>query len=272
MPFNGRWREYFAELVLREAKKSDKIVVVLNLSFVPQAWAKSELIRYTDIGQSADAARQKALLKANGIDEQKALEEQKVKEESAKKSLANIAELKEGKTIHIPIPENLTYAYQHTRDFIFSPFLRITWMLRTYSSPAVILSSAFVLLLGAIVMFPDLSAQRAKLVELAKNFDFEWKDVTTSETSSGEQQTEIQVKSIPTLDNDEDLSEQEQPDLPLEQVTIDDDTELEESDETLHETALPVANVKWIEACALPLISDCLANPTLDHGCDGFFE
>ena len=57
MPFSGRWREQFAALILKASQEKNQVIVCTNLSFVPQTWAKGDVMQYLDVGHAAEEAR-----------------------------------------------------------------------------------------------------------------------------------------------------------------------------------------------------------------------
>lgn len=48
-PLSGRWRERFAELMIEDAKRSDRVTVVTSLSHIPEFWQKSHEVNLIEL-------------------------------------------------------------------------------------------------------------------------------------------------------------------------------------------------------------------------------
>ncbi|RIL11189.1 MAG: hypothetical protein DCC75_02805 [Proteobacteria bacterium] len=177
-PFNGRWRETFAKLLLDHVKDTGHIAIIVNLSFMPKFWSEKPEVTETNLNLATERALQKAMEAAMAEEERAKLQAKKEKLEKSEQQSVD-ATTKDGISLKIPLPplpENLVYAYKATCDHIFEPLANLSRTLRHFSGPLVVLSSALFLLLGALIMFPQLEQQRAALREMSSKFTYKWSD------------------------------------------------------------------------------------------------
>jgi hypothetical protein len=59
MPFSGRWRERFAELLLDYVRTTSSTIVLLNLSFLPKAWSEKPEVRFVNLAAEQEKTVQK---------------------------------------------------------------------------------------------------------------------------------------------------------------------------------------------------------------------
>lgn len=164
-PFNGRWREHFAELIIDNSAAEQRVVVITNLSFTPQSWSQREEISYVDVGKAAEraATREAARLK---LEEAAAAAAREAAEQAEKAEKKNGA----GQTADKELPEIVSFAYQHTRDFLFDPLARLSTTLRSNSGAVFFAGLAFVTLVMGFVMFPNYKHYQARLRSVAADF------------------------------------------------------------------------------------------------------
>ena len=123
LPFNGRWRETFAKLLLEKTNNGTSIVI-FNLSFAPQAWYGTNRILAIDVGKITQEAIDKSLNKDKKEDTQEAKE--------------------------------VTFAYQGVYDYLFEPLANLATFTRTYSAPLMMLGGASLIVLLVLVVYPAL--------------------------------------------------------------------------------------------------------------------
>lgn len=60
-PFSGRWREQFASELLENLRGTKRMMIVVNMSFVPQCWQEQPELQVIDVGKMEQEAIQRAL-------------------------------------------------------------------------------------------------------------------------------------------------------------------------------------------------------------------
>lgn len=185
-PFNGRWREYFAEKLLEDMHAKNRILVVLYLSFVPQSWTESGILRETDVSKFVRPEAKREAQKATESDLQKV-------------SVLDAATLERqaAATLRIPVPEPLHYAYTETIDFIFAPLARLTETFGRYGAVAVMLAMAVLIIMGSMILLP-----KAKELAFMKQF-FKDAQVETSDPKIISTNTEVNLAPEKKLDVEE---------------------------------------------------------------------
>ena len=161
LPFSGRWREHFGEKILEFTKNSDRILLVTNLSFVPQTWAKHDLISFCDVGKAADRAVRRAEQMAK-IEELAALAEKAAASQPAAKTPEKEGE----KPVPGMLPSTLNFAYKATADYIFDPLARLSNGVRQFSGFAMPAGILGVCAIVAAVMYPDMDYYQAKFKQV----------------------------------------------------------------------------------------------------------
>ncbi len=179
LPFSGRWRESFAERLLKDVKEKGRIVVIFNLSFVPSCWAGKSEIKTSDLGKITDQALQKALA-AKAREAAKQTGESVKQAEKKKEEPAIAASNDKKENIKIPVPEFAFFAYKNTRDFIFEPLANYTRVLRKGGIAVFGIGTALVAVLLAVMMAPDLFLNIKLIRELAAKYNPSLKEVVES--------------------------------------------------------------------------------------------
>ena len=164
-PFNGRWREHFAELLIRDAVTNGRTIIVLQLSFIPNVWSKAPQVRFVDIGAAAEVATRKA-------EKEAALEAQIRAAAAAVPESAAPLPGRQKKADVYELPAHIRFAYKAVSDNIFEPLANLSHNLRTFSGFATALAIVAVALLGGVILYPNLGLYRQKLQQLAVDFDF----------------------------------------------------------------------------------------------------
>ncbi|MEZ4754672.1 MAG: hypothetical protein R3A13_10270 [Bdellovibrionota bacterium] len=168
LPFNGRWRSDFAEKIQTHATDNGMVVLVVNLSFIPEVWTKNELIGFIDVGKAAERAKKKAEAKEILADQVAAAaagvpEETKTPEEKRnQKGLLDYV-----------LPEHLVFAYREKVDWLFGPLADMSSTLRDYSGVGMPLALAFVVVALGATMVPNIGYYQDKLHVIADNWDYE---------------------------------------------------------------------------------------------------
>ncbi|MCB0318798.1 MAG: hypothetical protein KDD56_08570, partial [Bdellovibrionales bacterium] len=168
LPFNGRWRADFAEKLLEHASLTNKILLIINLSFVPKPWEKNEQIGFIDVGKAAERARKKAEAKA-ALDSQVAAAAALVPDAEVK----DTEKKQEKGVIDYVLPEHLAFAYREKVDWLFAPLANMSEGMRTYSGVGMPVAVAFFVVIMAVMMFPNIGHYQDKLKEIAGNWDYE---------------------------------------------------------------------------------------------------
>ena len=179
LPFNGRWREAFAALLLEHVERTKSICVITNLSFAPKCWLEKASIVTVDVGALAERTLKRT--------QELILKQEAEKEKAGKSSRAGGGDLNSELAAQADreldeltgLPRIAWYAFRETRDFIFDPLARISRMFRSFGGAAAVAGFAFLVLVMGVVMFPYLSKQRAIISELAAKFDVSWSDIKT---------------------------------------------------------------------------------------------
>ncbi len=204
MPFNGRWRESFAALLYEHIRASNRICVIINLSFAPKCWLEKKDLQTLDVGVLADKVFKKT---QEIITRQEAERERtgKLSPSGGRDLSADLAAQADRELDELTgLPRIAWYAYRETKDFIFDPLARITRMFRTAGGAAAIAGFAFLVLVMGVVMFPYLARQRALISELAGKFDVSWGDIKQAVQQSGRSPSDKSLD-IPNLPEGEAL-------------------------------------------------------------------
>ncbi len=176
LPFNGRWREDFARLFLEAVQSSQRIILVTNLSFMPQTWARAEGIKLIDVGKAAERARKHAEEMAAKKAQEEARLAKTMLEEVTRAATRNVADSAQQKNpeheLETGLPENFQFGYKVVNDFLFAPLARISNAFRTYSGFAMPASVLGVGLLLAFIMYPNMHGAREKMAGLER--DINW--------------------------------------------------------------------------------------------------
>ena len=176
-PFSGRWREKFAEHVLEDTRKQDRVTIIINLSFMPQCWAGKDLVANLPIGNAGRKVEKPA--------EEKKVETDKL-EKLAREALEGKQAAYDDKRLVIKVPTILVSAWKVPQDFIFAPLASASKMVRSFAGAAALSAFALVVVLMGVVMFPSLSQYRAKLVQMASGFDSDITQQLTEQVASSE--------------------------------------------------------------------------------------
>jgi hypothetical protein len=210
MPFSGRWREEFAALVLKASQDKNQVIVCTNLSFVPQTWAKGNVMQYLDVGHAAEEARSLYKWEQEKKEREQALEKQVKKSEVASSS-SNSAikpyDTKEPSTDEASdIPELLGRFYRDFQDRFFYPLKEISNFLRTHSLMIGVSGMIFLIVSMGVVFSPNLGELQAKIRTLAARSDLSFSDIISALRSSTTQNPinvsvdEVSSDSIQTLE------------------------------------------------------------------------
>lgn len=158
-PFSGRWREAFAEQVAKDTVEKGRITIVMNLSFMPQVWDKNPNVANLQIGNAGRQIEKTA--------EQKSLELDKLaKAAEDEKTLGY-----DDKRVTIKVPTDIVKAWKVPQDYIFEPLAKLSQRFRSLSGALALAALSFLVVLMGVVMFPQLSMYRDKLVQIATKFD-----------------------------------------------------------------------------------------------------
>jgi hypothetical protein len=210
MPFSGRWREEFAALVLKASQDKNQVIVCTNLSFVPQTWAKGNVMQYLDVGHAAEEARRLYKWEQEKKEREQALEKQVKKSEAVPTSSSNTIRLsatKESSTEETSdIPETLGRFYRDFQDRFFYPLKEISNFLRSYSLMIGVSGMIFLIVSMGVVFSPNLGELQAKIRTLAARSDLSFSDIISALRSSTTQNPinvsvdEVSSDSIQTLE------------------------------------------------------------------------
>ena len=260
LPFNGRWRGCFAEKLVEHAKQTKKIILLVNLSFIPECWMKSEFISYIDVGKAADRARKKAEAKA------------KAEAELSSQVLAAAAEVPnqtkpveekkyEKGALDYVLPEHIVFAYREKVDWLFSPLANMSSGMRDLSGVGMPLALALLVVVMAAVMFPDIGHYHQKLHDMADNWDYEeYKKLQAANEKKRKAKFTKEIKREETK-TDETIQETSE-DSKLEEIGINDLEPIElDTDKTAHAVlvAKPKAksSIEWLKLCDSKPVDAC---------------
>jgi hypothetical protein len=211
MPFSGRWREQFAALVLKASQDKNQVIVCTNLSFVPQTWAKGDVMQYLDVGHAAEEARSLYKWEQEKKEREQALEKQAKKSEVAP-SPSSSSTIKPSNTIEpnteetSDIPESIGRFYRDFQDRFFYPLKEISNFLRSYSLMVGVSGMIFLIVSMGVVFSPNLSELQAKIRTLAARSDLSFANVVSALRASTTQKPievsvdEVSSDSIQTLE------------------------------------------------------------------------
>jgi hypothetical protein len=184
MPFSGRWREQFAALILKSSQEKSQVVVCTNLSFVPQTWAKGDVMQYLDVGHAAEEARSLYLWEQKNKEREQIIEKQAKKTDAVTNSLTSSSsdsletEQKSNDETGA-VPESLGFLYREVQDRIFLPLKEISDFLRSYSLMVGVSGMIFLLVSMGVVFSPNLGELQAKIRILASQSDLSFSRVIT---------------------------------------------------------------------------------------------
>ncbi len=160
LPFSGRWREYFAQLILDNIKQRDLTIICTRVSFIPQCWSRSTDVNVVDVGSLAEHARERARR------EQEAEARQSVHSESVQLTVTQTEAPQSGVAIVVPIPEELGKFYNAVDDWLWAPLAELSNRLRRFAWPLTALTLAAGLAFTSTTFFPNLKSLQAKLSQL----------------------------------------------------------------------------------------------------------
>ncbi len=164
LPFNGRWREAFAERLLARTEALGLCVVCCNVNFSPTSWITSPHVRSTDIATLLPHS-------AEGKVAQAAATAAKVREVNSNN------EGYYAKSIQLAAPTVAISIYTAARDRIFAPLAQASTFLRTWSGAVVAGSVAFLIVTMGIVMVPNIAKSRELLASVGQRLGWTWGDV-----------------------------------------------------------------------------------------------
>lgn len=208
-PFNGRWREAFALLLLERALKGDCAIICMNLSFLPQSWVTQERVKRCDIG----ALERRALERAN-----EELQKLRAQSEaiSAQSNAAQLATTTQNSNQGLPIQDQkpsmlskpFLSAYQITSDYIFQPLADIANMLRRHAFVGSLAAFCGLIITGSLIMYPNLAQSREALSKLSMGIEWNWSDLFGSKEQNIVKTTASEIKpaEIHSKTESEDLS------------------------------------------------------------------
>lgn len=177
-PFNGRWREAFALLLLERALKGDCAIICMNLSFLPQSWVTQERVKRCDIG----ALERRALERANEeLQKLRAQSESTHTQSSAAKLATTAPNCDQAPSNHeqqlSTQSKQLLSAYQITSDYIFQPLADIANMFRRHAFIGSLAAFCGLIITGSLIMYPNLTQSRELLSKLTKDIEWNWSDL-----------------------------------------------------------------------------------------------
>jgi len=168
-PFSGRWREHFAELLLQSVIEQNRLVVIVNLSFMPKVWQDQPVLNIINVSLSQERARKLAAEERAREKKRQEIEAQRRASQPESQIDSTIKfETADGKIAEIPNP--ILSNFKTTRDFIFEPLANLSRFLGAYSLPGFILLATLLLAIGAISINPDIRKKWLKMEELSKLF------------------------------------------------------------------------------------------------------
>jgi hypothetical protein len=164
LPFNGRWREAFAERLLARTEALGLTVICCNINFSPTSWGASPLVRSTDMATLLP-------ISVEGKVAQAAATAAKGREVNSCKEAYYAPSMK------IAVPTTAISIYSAARDRIFVPLAQASTFLRTWSGAVVAGSVAFLIVAMGVVMVPNIAKSRELLASMGQRLGWPWGDV-----------------------------------------------------------------------------------------------
>ena len=262
LPFNGRWRGCFAEKLVEHATETKKIILLVNLSFVPEVWIKNESISYIDVGKAAERARKKAEAKAQAQAELSAQVSAAAAGVPEGTTPAEQKEKKKGALDYV-LPEHIVFAYREKVDWLFSPLANMSSGMRDLSGVGMPIALVFLLVVMAAVMFPDIGHYHQKLHDMSDNWDYEeYKKLQEANAKKRKAKFTKEVKREEVNSEENTQGNSEEPNL--EEIGIKDlDTSEANTEKTAHAALVAKPKVKtkssieWLKLCDSEPVNAC---------------
>lgn len=203
-PFNGRWREVFAELILQDCINRERIYVCTNLSFIPTHWNGKREIFTVDVGAAAERAVKKATEPPK-----KASKEKELSAEINPPKERNEKYYRPAIKISIPIPDNIVGVCRTLQDKIFHQLADTTQFLREWSGALFFIGIAFFAVVLGFMFSYNVGNSQQLLKELASKFSNQPTQVASTNTVQTFKPDVVQPRSDSEGDKEEQIPNQE---------------------------------------------------------------